>query len=150
MTTRRLLLLDVDGVLAEPGEPRRLPGAAETLAKLRIAGDTELSLLTRQDEASARKRIVATGLDRYLDFSVATYGENASATEATKKARDFYTEDLAVVVVTADPTLVAAGRTGADMVIAVAVSGRDTPDGADHVVGGIAEIVPLLGHVHTR
>ena len=148
MTAQRLLLLDVDGVLVEPGESRRLPGTAETLAQLRAGGDAVLSLLTRADEAAARQRIVSTGLDRYLDFAVGAYGDTASVAAARQRARESYGADLAVVVVTADPALLAEARAGADTVIAVARPDRNSPADADHVVAGIAEIEPLVSHVH--
>lgn len=143
MGARTLVLFDIDGVLVERGGSRRLPGAAEALAQLRHGGDIVLSLLTAQDEATARRRTTATGVDRYLDLTVGAYGSDSVAT-ARGRAKDSYGTDFAVVVVTADP----AGPTteGADAVVAV---GPGQP-AADHTVGSLVEIVQLVQQTKTR
>jgi ribonucleotide monophosphatase NagD (HAD superfamily) len=142
MGTRQLLLFDVDGVLVERGGTRRLPGAAEAMAQLRHSGDAVLSLLTEQDEDSARRRITLVGVDRYLDLTVAGYAGAPVAT-VVRRARAAY-GGFTVVVVTADAAR--APRADVDIVIAVATdASASRPAGADDVVTNLVDLVALVG-----
>jgi ribonucleotide monophosphatase NagD (HAD superfamily) len=140
---RPLILFDIDGVLVEPGGSRRLPNAAEGLARLRHGSDAVLSLLTADDEATARRRATATGVDRYLDFTVGAYGSD-SASVAQDRARDTYGGDFSVIAVTADPTQ--ASARAADTVVAVGPG----PHEADHTVHSLVEIVEIVQLAETN
>jgi hypothetical protein len=143
MGTRQLLLFDVDGVLVERGGTRRLPGAAEAMAQLRHSGDAVLSLLTEQDEDSARRRITLVGVDRYLDLTVAGFA-GAPVAPVVRRARAAYGGEFTVVVVTADAAR--APRADVDIVIAVATdASASRPAGADDVVTNLVDLVALVG-----
>jgi phosphoglycolate phosphatase-like HAD superfamily hydrolase len=118
--TRMLVLFDIDGVLVEQGGSSRLPGTAETMAQLRHAGHV-LSLLTGEDEDTARQRTTKVGVDRYLDYAVAACGGAPLAT-AVERTRAAYGGDFTVVVVAAETSQTA---------------------GADHVVTNLVDLVPL-------
>jgi phosphoglycolate phosphatase-like HAD superfamily hydrolase len=118
--TRMLVLFDVDGVLVEQGGSSRLPGTAEAMARLRHACHV-LSLLTGEDENSARRRTTKVGVDRYLDYTVAACG-GAPLAAAVERARAAYGGEFTVVVVTTDTT---------------------QPDAADHVVTNLVDLVSL-------
>jgi phosphoglycolate phosphatase-like HAD superfamily hydrolase len=153
MTRRRLLLFDVDGVLVDRGELRRLPGAAEALAQLRHGGDAVLSLLTGEDEDVARHKTTVVGVERYLDFAVGGYGSDgedrsALVSSARRKAENSYGCAFSTLVVTADSAdQVALARADADLVVAVAETEAAAAElwaaGADHVLANLTALVPL-------
>jgi phosphoglycolate phosphatase-like HAD superfamily hydrolase len=118
--TRMLVLFDVDGVLVEQGGSSRLPGTAEAMAQLRHGGHV-LSLLTGEDEDSARRRTTKVGVDRYLDYTVAACG-GAPLAGAVQRAEAAYGGEFTVVVVAAETS---------------------QTEGADHVVTNLVDLVPL-------
>jgi phosphoglycolate phosphatase len=147
---RQLVLFDLRGVLVERGGSRRLPGAAEALAQFRHSGDAVLSLLTAEDESSARTRAIEVGVDRYLDLAVAAYRADTGSPVATarERAQAVYGGEFEVVVVTADSEADVAGvRADADVVIAVATGTSTVPQlraaGADHVLTNLVDLVAL-------
>lgn len=155
MPARRLVLFDLDGVLVEPGQPRRLPGTAEALARLRGTSDAVLSLLTGETKDEAERKVTGAGVGRYLDPEVGAYGpdteDRAKAVAlARRRAKDSYGCEFAAVVVTAASTPdIAQVSAEAETVVAVAEDSAG-PElraaGAGHVVSRLVDgVEPMLG-----
>jgi phosphoglycolate phosphatase-like HAD superfamily hydrolase len=154
---RRLVLFDVDGVLVEKGELRRLPGAAEALAQLRHGTDAVLSLVTGQDEEEARRKTTSVGVERYLDFVVGAYGSDIEGRAklvslARRRAEHAYGCEFEALVVVGAAADLAYVRADAHVVVVVAPPGSAQVGplgaGADHIVTNLLELVPLVRTDH--
>jgi phosphoglycolate phosphatase-like HAD superfamily hydrolase len=153
MTTRYLVLFDVDGVLVEQGELRRPPGAAEALAQLRHDGDAVLSVVTGQPEDEARHRTDVVGVNRYLDLDVGAYGSDTEdrstlVSLARRRAQEAYGGEFTVLAVTGESAAdVAHLRPHADVVVALVGKKAETAGllaaGADHAVTSLLGVVEL-------
>jgi phosphoglycolate phosphatase len=135
---------------------RVLPGAAAALAALADVPGTVQTVLTGNVRTVAIIKLVAFGLDRYVDFEIGAYatdgGVRANLVRVAQQrasAKHGVTFDLGSTVLVGD-TLhdVAAGREGGAFVVAVA-SGRTTGSelvkaGADVVLANLTDTAALL------
>jgi phosphoglycolate phosphatase len=132
----------------------RTPGSAELLIQLKHRQQAPISLLTGHSRENARTLLTAIGLDRYLDFDLGGFGDEAADRTALvslaygKVATKCGAEQADRIVVVTDlaEDLAAASERGLRAVGIATSAGaaRLTGAGATRVLAGLADVPAAL------
>jgi phosphoglycolate phosphatase-like HAD superfamily hydrolase len=135
------------GLLRERGRP--LPGARESLERLRDEPGVVQSVLTGNIEPNAQVKLAAFGLDSLMDLEIGAYGSDDRmrgqlVDVARRKARELRGVEAEVVLIGDTPLDVAAALEGAARAIGVASGSYDEDDlreaGAHAVLPSLADV----------
>jgi phosphoglycolate phosphatase len=138
---------------------RALPGAAAALRALSQRPDVTQSVLTGNTRPAAELKLAAFGLDRYVDFGIASYGTDSDTrADLVAIARDRaaartsleFTPDTTLIIGDT-PADVTAARDGGARIIAVATGSYSTAElagaGAGTVLADLSDTPAFLAAV---
>jgi phosphoglycolate phosphatase len=136
----------------------RTPGSAELLAQLKHRQQAPISLLTGHTRNNAATLLAAIGLDRYLDFDLGGYGDEAPdrsalVSVARQKVVAGYGDEQAeriVVLTDVAEDLTAASAQGLRAVgVATGSASADalTAAGADRVLSDLSDVPAALAAI---